>query len=47
MTDRQRERSSNGGADRIPLPLERGGMWLCGRHFVGAHRALLEALAQV
>ena len=35
MTDWRRERSRNGGADRIPLPVDRGGLWLCGKHFVG------------
>lgn len=29
------ERSLNGGADRIPLPVDRGGLWLCGKHYVG------------
>lgn len=35
MTDWRAERSRNGGADRIPLPVDRGGLWLCGKHFVG------------
>lgn len=34
-TDWRRERSLNGGADRIPLPSTTGGLWLCGKHFVG------------
>jgi protein-tyrosine phosphatase len=34
-TDWRRERSRNGGADEIPLPVERGGLWLCGKHFIG------------
>lgn len=35
-TDWKRERSRNGGADRIPLPPGvPGGLWLCGKHFVG------------
>ena len=29
------DRSRHGGVDRIPLPLEGGGMWLCGKHFIG------------
>ena len=33
--DWRRERSLNGGADRIPLPVDVGGLWLCGKHFVG------------
>lgn len=33
--DWQRERSRNGGADRIPLPVDAGGLWLCGKHFIG------------
>lgn len=34
--DWKRERSRNGGADRIPLPPDvAGGLWLCGKHFVG------------
>jgi protein-tyrosine phosphatase len=33
--DWQRERSRNGGADRIPLPDVIGGLWLCGKHFIG------------
>ena len=34
--DWKRERSRNGGADRIPLPDDvPGGLWLCGKHFVG------------
>ena len=34
--DWKRERSRNGGADRIPLPDGvPGGLWLCGKHFVG------------
>lgn len=33
--DWQRERSRNGGADRIPLPGVAGGLWLCGKHFIG------------
>ena len=33
--DWQRERSRNGGADRIPLPGDAGGLWLCGKHFIG------------
>ena len=35
MIDWQRERSRNGGADRIPLPIDVGGLWLCGKHFIG------------
>ena len=35
MIDWQRERSRNGGADRIPLPVDVGGLWLCGKHFIG------------
>jgi protein-tyrosine phosphatase len=34
VTDWVRERSRNGGADRIPLPTSRGGLWLCGKHFI-------------
>ncbi|HVM53647.1 MAG TPA: hypothetical protein VM262_10665 [Acidimicrobiales bacterium] len=30
-----RERSRNGGADPVPLPRVGGGLWLCGKHFVG------------
>lgn len=33
--DWRRERSRNGGADRIPLPVDVGGLWLCGKHFIG------------
>jgi len=33
--DWRRERSRNGGADRIPLPGAVGGLWLCGKHFIG------------
>lgn len=34
--DWKRERSRNGGADRVPLPDHvPGGLWLCGKHFVG------------
>lgn len=33
--DWRRERSRNGGADRIPLPGGTGGLWLCGKHFIG------------
>ncbi len=29
------ERSRHGGADRIPLPLDQGALWLCGKHFIG------------
>jgi len=29
------ERSITGGVDSVPLPLDRGGLWLCGKHFVG------------
>ena len=29
------DRSRHGGADRIPLPSACGGVWLCGKHFVG------------
>lgn len=29
------ERSRDGGVDRIPLPVERGSLWLCGKHAVG------------
>ena len=29
------ERGRTGGVDRIPLPVEQGGLWLCGQHFVG------------
>jgi protein-tyrosine phosphatase len=35
VTDWPPERSRHGGADEIPLPRERGGLWLCGKHFVG------------
>jgi protein-tyrosine phosphatase len=35
VTDWVRERSRNGGADQIPLPSETGGLWLCGKHFIG------------
>jgi protein-tyrosine phosphatase len=35
VTDWRRERSRNGGADQIPLPVDRGGLWLCGKHFIG------------
>ena len=35
MTDWRRERSRNGGADEIPLPVDTGGLWLCGKHFIG------------
>jgi protein-tyrosine phosphatase len=35
VTDWRRERSRNGGADEIPLPVDRGGLWLCGKHFIG------------
>ena len=35
VTDWRRERSLNGGADRIPLPSATGGLWLCGKHFIG------------
>lgn len=35
MGDWHLERSRHGGADRIPLPIDRGGLWLCGKHFVG------------
>lgn len=35
MTDWRAERSRNGGADRVPLPGEVGGLWLCGKHFIG------------
>lgn len=35
MIDWRRERSRNGGADRIPLPVDVGGLWLCGKHFIG------------
>lgn len=35
MVDLSSERSRNGGADRIPLPSEAGGLWLCGKHFIG------------
>jgi protein-tyrosine phosphatase len=36
VTDwRPGERSRHGGVDRIPLPVAAGGMWLCGKHFVG------------
>ena len=33
--DWARERSRNGGADRVPVPDVAGGLWLCGKHFVG------------
>ena len=34
--DWRAERSRNGGADRIPLPEGvPGGLWLCGKHFIG------------
>jgi len=29
------ERSRDGGVDRIPLPIDRGSLWLCGKHAVG------------
>jgi protein-tyrosine phosphatase len=29
------ERSRHGGADRVPLPVDQGGLWLCGKHFIG------------
>jgi protein-tyrosine phosphatase len=29
------ERSRNGGIDEVPLPIARGHLWLCGKHFVG------------
>jgi protein-tyrosine phosphatase len=29
------ERSRNGGADEIPLPLGPGRLWLCGKHYIG------------
>jgi protein-tyrosine phosphatase len=29
------ERSRNGGVDQIPLPIDVGGLWLCGKHFIG------------
>jgi protein-tyrosine phosphatase len=45
MTDWPPERSRHGGADRIPLPLERGELWLCGKHFIGPDvDAALEAV---
>ncbi len=28
-------RSRHGGADQIPLPQVQGGLWLCGKHFLG------------
>ena len=28
-------RSLHGGVDRVPLPERPGGLWLCGKHFVG------------
>lgn len=34
-TDWRAERTRNGGADRVPLPSDRGGLWLCGKHFIG------------
>jgi protein-tyrosine phosphatase len=27
-------RSLNGGVDEIPLPTSRGGLWLCGKHYI-------------
>lgn len=43
-TDWRAERTRNGGADQIPLPGEAGGLWLCGKHFIGpdAERALIK-----
>lgn len=35
MTDWTRERSRNGGADPVPLASVAGGLWLCGKHFIG------------
>jgi protein-tyrosine phosphatase len=35
LTDWRQERSRNGGADEIPLPVDTGGLWLCGKHFIG------------
>jgi protein-tyrosine phosphatase len=35
MSDWPGERGRTGGADRIPLPVDTGGLWLCGKHFVG------------
>ena len=35
MTDWPPERSRHGGADRIPLPVEHGALWICGKHFIG------------
>ncbi len=29
------QRSRHGGADEIPLPASSGGLWLCGKHFIG------------
>ena len=29
------ERGRTGGADRIPVPVHGGGLWLCGKHFIG------------
>lgn len=29
------ERSLHGGVDEVRLPLERGRLWLCGKHYVG------------
>lgn len=35
MKSDRAERSRNGGVDPIPLPIDTGGLWLCGKHFVG------------
>ena len=29
------QRSRHGGVDEIPLPATAGGLWLCGKHFIG------------
>lgn len=35
MKSDRAERSRNGGVDQIPLPIDTGGLWLCGKHFIG------------
>ena len=35
MKSDRAERSRNGGVDPIPLPIGTGGLWLCGKHFIG------------
>jgi protein-tyrosine phosphatase len=38
-----RGRSRDGGVDRVPLPVDTGALWLCGKHAIGPDpEALLE-----